>query len=41
MHIDQDQGEQSSVQKEKVNYASLGKLDCSVPQIGCFDFGKI
>jgi hypothetical protein len=40
MHIDQDQEEQSNVQKEKVKSASLGKLDGPVSQIGVFDFGR-
>jgi hypothetical protein len=35
MHIDQDQGEQSSVKKEKIKSASLGKLDGLVSQTGC------
>jgi hypothetical protein len=30
IHIDQDQEEQSSVQKEKVKYVSLGKSNCLV-----------
>jgi hypothetical protein len=40
MHIDQDQGEQSSVQKEKVKSASLGKPDGPVFQTGVSDFAR-
>jgi hypothetical protein len=39
IHIDQDQEEQSSVQKEKVKSVSLGKPDCPVSQTGVSDFG--
>jgi hypothetical protein len=40
IHIDQDQEEQSSVQKEKVKSVSLGKLDYLVSQTGVSDFGR-
>jgi hypothetical protein len=40
MHIDQDQEEKSSVQKEKVKSVSLGKLDGPVSQTGVYGFGK-
>ncbi|WP_428025405.1 hypothetical protein, partial [Arcobacter sp.] len=40
-HFDQDQEEQSSVQKEELNYASLGKPDGPVSQTGVSNFGKI
>jgi hypothetical protein len=40
MHIDQDQEEQSSVQKEKVKFASLRKLDSPVSQTGVSGFGR-
>jgi hypothetical protein len=40
-HFDQDQEEQSSVQKEKVKSVSLGKLDCPVSQTGVSGFGRI
>jgi hypothetical protein len=40
MHIDRDQEVQSSVQKEKVNSATLGKPDCPVSQTGVFDLGR-
>jgi hypothetical protein len=40
MHIDQDNEEQSSVQKEKVKSASLGKLDGPVSQTGVSSFGR-
>jgi hypothetical protein len=40
IHIDQDQEEQSSVQKEKVKYVSLGKLDRLVSQTGVSDFSR-
>jgi hypothetical protein len=41
IHIDQDQEEQSSLQKEKVKYVSLGKLDCPVYQTRVSGFGRI
>jgi hypothetical protein len=40
IHIDQDQEEQSSVQKEEVKSVSLGKLDYSVSQTGLSGFGR-
>jgi hypothetical protein len=40
MHIDQDQGEQSCVQKEKVKYVSLGKPNGPISQTGCSDFDR-
>jgi hypothetical protein len=39
IHIDQDQEEQSSVQKEKVKFVSLGKPDCPVSQTRVSGFG--
>jgi hypothetical protein len=39
-HIDQDQEEQSSNQKEQVKSASLRKLDGSVSQTKVSDFGR-
>ncbi len=39
-HFDQDQEEQSSVQKEELNSASLGKPDGSVSQTGVSGFGS-
>jgi hypothetical protein len=41
IHIDQDQEEQSSVQKEKAKYVSLGKPDCPVYQTRVSGFGRI
>jgi hypothetical protein len=41
MHIDQDQGEQSSVQKEKIKSTSVGKPDDLIFQTGCSDFDRI
>jgi hypothetical protein len=41
IHIDQDQEEQSSVQKEKVKSVSLRKLDYPVFQTGVSGFGRI
>jgi hypothetical protein len=40
MHMDQDQEEQSSVQKEKVKSVSLGKPDGLVSQTGVSDFDR-
>jgi hypothetical protein len=40
IHIDQDQEEQSSVQKEKVKSISLEKPDCPVSQTGVSGFGR-
>jgi hypothetical protein len=40
IHIDQDQEEQSSIQKEKVKSISLEKADCPVSQIGVSGFGR-
>jgi hypothetical protein len=40
IHIDQDQEEQSSVQKEEVKSVSLGKSDGSVSQIRTSGFGR-
>jgi hypothetical protein len=40
MHVDQDREEQSSVQKEKVKSASLGKSDGPVSQTGYSSFGR-
>jgi hypothetical protein len=40
-HFDQDQEEQSSVQKEKVKSVSLGKSNCLVSQTGVSSFGRI
>jgi hypothetical protein len=40
-HFDQDQEEQSSVQKEELNSDSLGKLDGPVFQTGVSGFGRI
>jgi hypothetical protein len=40
IHIDQDQEEQSSVQKEKVKSASLGKPDGPVYQNGGSNFDR-
>jgi hypothetical protein len=40
IHIDQNQEEQSSIQKEKVKSASLGKPDCPVSQTEVSDFGR-
>jgi hypothetical protein len=40
IHIDQDQEEQSSVEKEKVKSVSLGKLDSPVYQIRVSSFGR-
>jgi hypothetical protein len=39
-HFNQDQREQSSVQKEELNFASLGKPDGSVSQIRVSSFGQ-
>jgi hypothetical protein len=39
-HFDQDQEEQSSVQKEELNSASLEKTDGPVSQIGVSDFDR-
>jgi hypothetical protein len=39
-HFDQAQEEQSSVQKEELNSASLRKLDGPVSQIRVSDFGR-
>jgi hypothetical protein len=41
MHVDQDQEEQSSVQKEKVKSGSLGKLDGLISQTGVSNFSRI
>jgi hypothetical protein len=40
-HFDQDQEEQSSVQKEKVKSVSLGKSNYPVSQTGVSSFGRI
>jgi hypothetical protein len=40
IHIDQDQEEQSSVEKENVKSVSLGKLDCPIYQIRVSSFGR-
>jgi hypothetical protein len=40
IHIDEDQEEQSSVEKEKIKYVSLGKPDGQVSQTGVSSFGK-
>jgi hypothetical protein len=40
IHIDQDQEEQSSVQKEKVKSVSLGKQDGPISQTGVSGFGR-
>jgi hypothetical protein len=40
IHIDQDQEEQSSIQKEKVKSISLKKLDCPVFQTRVSSFGR-
>jgi hypothetical protein len=39
-HFDQDQEDQSSVQKEKLNSASLRKSDGPVSQTGVYVFGR-
>jgi hypothetical protein len=39
IHTDQDQKMQSSVQREEVKSANLGKLDCLVSQIRTSGFG--
>jgi hypothetical protein len=39
-HFDQDQEDQSSVQKEELNSASLRKSDGSVSQTGVYVFGR-
>jgi catabolite regulation protein CreA len=40
IHTDQDQEEQSSVQREGVKSACLGKLVCPVSEIGTSTFGR-
>jgi hypothetical protein len=40
IHIDQDQEEKSSVQREEVKSATLGKSDCPVSQTGTSDFDR-
>jgi hypothetical protein len=40
IHIDQNQEEQSSTQKDKVKSSSLGKLDCSVSQTRLSGFDR-
>jgi hypothetical protein len=39
-HFNQDQEEQSSVEKEEINSTSLGKPDSLVSQTGVSDFGR-
>jgi hypothetical protein len=41
INIDQDQEEQSSLQKENVKSVSLGKPDGLISQTGVSDFGRI
>jgi hypothetical protein len=41
IHIDQDHEEQSSIQKEEIKSASLGKPDGPVSQTGTSGFGRI
>jgi hypothetical protein len=40
MHVDQDQEEQSNVQKENVKSGSLGKLDGLISQTRVSDFSR-
>jgi hypothetical protein len=40
IHTDQDQENESSVQRDEVKSVSLGKLDCPIFQTGTSNFGR-